>query len=246
MTTAKIHRRVRGKIGKAIFDYDMISKEDHIVVGLSGGKDSVFLLVALDEIRRWSPVPFSLSACSVDITGGNWDTSAMENLCSDRGIAYRIVPHPVEEIIRIRDERSPCSFCANMRRGILNSAVKEMGATTLALGHNLDDAVETTLMNLLRTGRFRSFQPTAWQSNSQVRLIRPMVYLSEKAILAEVDRLGLPLLKYTCPFSLETERTRAKGLVQELSANFPDVKQNILHALKCIDTKDRWGEEVSP
>lgn len=245
MTIIKLHRKIRGKIGKAIFDYKMIRENDHIVVGLSGGKDSVFLLIALNEVRRWSPIPFRLSACSVDITGGNWDTSSMARLCSDREIPYQVIAHPVEEIIRTRDERSPCSFCANMRRGILNSTVKEIGGTTLALGHNLDDGVETALMNLFRTGRFRSFQPTGWQSNSQVRLIRPMVYLSEKAILGEVQRLELPLLKYTCPFSLETERSRAKDLVQELLKRFPDAKQNVLHALRSIDENDRWESEES-
>lgn len=243
MTTLNLSKKIRGKIGKAIFDYDMIREDDHIVVGLSGGKDSVFLLVALDEIRRWSPINFAISACSVDITGGKWDTSSMEKLCEDRDIAYRVIAHPVEEIIRIRDERSPCSFCANMRRGILNSSVKELGGTSLALGHNLDDGVETAIMNLFRTGRFRSFQPTAWQSNSQVRLIRPMVYLPEKAILDEVQRLELPLLRYTCPFSLDTERSRAKNLVQDLLKGFPDAKQHVLHALRSIDSNDRWGSE---
>ncbi|MEA3285411.1 MAG: ATP-binding protein, partial [Synergistota bacterium] len=184
-----------------------------------------------------------LSACSVDISGGNWDVSPMEKLCDELKIPYKVVPHPIEEIIRIREERSPCSFCANMRRGILNSYAKEMGGNTVALGHNLDDAVETALMNLFRTGRFRSFQPRIWQSNSGMNLIRPLLYLTEKAILQEISRMGLPLVRYTCPFSLETERTRAKELVSDLTARFPDAKQNILHALRSIDGKDRWQAE---
>ncbi|MEA3283751.1 MAG: ATP-binding protein [Synergistota bacterium] len=243
MKKYSLGNRIRGKIGKAIFDYDMVSEGDHVVVGLSGGKDSVFLLVALSQIRRWSPVKFDLSACSVDISGGNWDVSPMERLCDELKILYKVVPHPIEEIIRIREERSPCSFCANMRRGILNSYAKEMGGNTVALGHNLDDAVETALMNLFRTGRFRSFQPRIWQSNSDMNLIRPLLYLTEKAILQEISRMGLPLVRYTCPFSLETERTRAKELVSDLAARFPDVKQNILHALRSIDGKDRWQAE---
>ncbi len=241
MIEGQIHRRIRGKIGRAIFDYRMISSGDHIVVGLSGGKDSLLLLAALNEIRRWSPVDFSVSACSLDITGGTWDTASLAKLCSDMEIPYRVVIHPVEDIIRIRDERSPCSFCANMRRGILNSSVKEMGGNTLALGHNLDDAVETALMNLFRTGRFKSFQPRVWQSESKVKVIRPLVYVAEKAVLDEVIRLNLPILKYTCPFSLDTERSRTKGLVRELLVKFPDAKQNILHALRSIEDRDRWG-----
>lgn len=240
MTESSIHRKIRAKIGKAISDFAMISPEDHVVVGLSGGKDSLLLLTALGEIRTWSPVKFQVSACSLDITGGTWDTSDLADLCSGMGIAYRVIVCPMEDIIRQRDERSPCSFCANMRRGILNSAVKEMGGNTLALGHNLDDAIETAMMNLCRTGRFRSFKPKIWQSDSHIKLIRPLVYTAEKAVYDEVGRLGLPILGHTCPFSLNTERSRTKELLRELKVKFPEIRENILHALKTVDIQDRW------
>ncbi|PIE53881.1 MAG: tRNA 2-thiocytidine(32) synthetase TtcA [Dethiosulfovibrio peptidovorans] len=233
-------KKTRGKIGKAIHDFGMISQGNHVVVGLSGGKDSVFLLSALKSIQRWSPVSFRLSACTVDVTGGRWNVAPMTNFCERLGIPYRVVRHPIEDIMSLRDERSPCSFCANMRRGILNSTIKEMDAAVVALGHSLDDAVETALMNLFRTGRFRAFQPKLWQSNSGVTVIRPLIYLTEKAILDEVRRLELPLLPYTCPFSLKTERSRTKSLMAELQTRFPDIRQNILHALRSIDEKDRW------
>lgn len=240
MRVKEISKKIRSKTGKAIFAHNMIDQGDHIAVGLSGGKDSAVLLTVLKAIQRWSPMKYKLSACSVDMTGGKWDTSAMSRLCDEMEIPYSVYAHPIEEIINIRDERSPCSFCANMRRGILNNEAKRIGANKVALGHNLDDVVETALMNLFRTGHFKAFQPTLWQSRAEIWVIRPLVYVPEQAIIDEVNRLELPLMKYTCPFSLETERSRTKDIVRDLQIKFPEIKKNILNGLLKLDEKNKW------
>lgn len=231
---------IRKKMGLALAEFRMISPGDRIMIGLSGGKDSLMLAFALSGLRRRSPVKFFLSACTVDITGGEMDTDSLRTFCESLDIAYTVKAHPIVNIINIRNERSPCSLCANIRRGILNTAVKDAGCNVLALGHTLDDAVETALMNLFHTGRFKAFQPKFRQSRSDVTLIRPLVLVEERRITKEVTRLGLPILPYTCPFSLETERVRAKKIIDQLAAGNPRIKYNIIHALKCIDEGDRW------
>jgi len=231
---------IRKKMGLALAEFRMIMPGDRILIGLSGGKDSMLIALALAGLRRRSPVEFSLSACTVDITGGENDTDLLRDFCESLGIPYFIKAHPIVDIINIRNERSPCSLCANIRRGILNTAVKEAGCNVLALGHNLDDAVETALMNLFHTGRFKAFQPKYWQSRSDVTVIRPLILTEERRIAKEAARLALPLLPYTCPFSLETERVRAKKIIGQLAAGNPRIKYNIIHALKSIDEGDRW------
>ncbi|MDI9388529.1 MAG: tRNA 2-thiocytidine biosynthesis TtcA family protein [Synergistota bacterium] len=235
---------LKKKIGLAISEYRMIQHGDRIMIGLSGGKDSLVLALALAGLRSRSPVGFDLSACTVDITGGEVDLSPLRTFCSELDISYSCRPYPIVDIIKNRGERSPCSLCANIRRGILNTAARESGCGSLALGHTLDDAVETALMNLFNNGRFKSFQPKQWQSRSGVTVIRPLILAEERRVTKEAARLSLPVTPYICPFSVETERSRTKRAFAHLSAGNPKVKYNVAHALKCIDEADRWGAEA--
>lgn len=232
---------VRKKIGAAMGEFRMIRPGDRILVGLSGGKDSLLLALALSEFKSRSPFPFSIQGCTVDITAGLLDTSPLQEFCDALGIPYSVRKHPIAEILQVRKERSPCSLCANIRRGILNSEAQERGCTLLALGHNLDDVAETALMNLFHTGRFRAFQPKSFQSRSGITVIRPLVFVEERKILREVRRLGLPVLPYVCPFSPDTERSAVKNILARISADTPHIKYNILHALRCLDEQDRWS-----
>lgn len=220
----------------------MISPGDRIMIGLSGGKDSLVMTAALAGLKRRSPVPFSLSACFVDVSGGAGDTEKLENFCRSLDIPFAVRAHPIEKIIKDRNERSPCSFCANIRRGILNTAALDEGCNLLALGHNLDDAAETALMNLFQTGRFKSFKPKLWQSRTGMTVIRPLVLAEERKIAREARRLGLPVMEYVCPFSLDTERVRAKKTLEMLGAANPAAKYNIIRALQRLDEDDRWEE----
>ncbi|NLM71963.1 MAG: tRNA 2-thiocytidine biosynthesis protein TtcA [Synergistaceae bacterium] len=219
----------------------MISDGDGIMIGLSGGKDSMVMALALAGLRRRSPVSFSLSACTVDITGGKLDTSELRSFCESLDIPYAVKPYPIVDIIANREERSPCSLCANIRRGLLNTAAKEAGCVSLALGHTLDDAVETALMNLFHAGRFKSFLPKLHQSKTGITVIRPLVLTEEKRVEREAGRLNLPVLPCLCPYSRETERVRAKETLSLLAAANPGIKYNVIHALGSIDERDRWN-----
>lgn len=238
----EISRRIRRLIGRAIYRFDLIHPGDRIAVGLSGGKDSSLLLYALACMKRWSPVKFTLQALTVDMTDGNWDTRPMAALCDMLDVPYQVVTFPVVSAIEGRNERSPCSFCANIRRGILDGTARQLGCNSVALGHHLDDTVETVLMNLFRGGRFRAYLPRLYQDRSQVWIIRPLVYLTERQVRLENERLGLTRfhLSYTCPFSSDTERARTKELVRKLEETFPSLKSNVQHALETLTEDDLW------
>ena len=236
---SSLAKSLRRAIGRAIGDFSMIGEGDRILLGLSGGKDSLTLLHALSEFQRRSPVRFDLSACTVALTG--MDVSALESYCRARKVQHIVLHHPIIEIIENRKERSPCSFCANIRRGVLSTRARDGSFNKVALGHNMDDAVETFFMNIFRSGRAKSFQPRFWQDRSNVQVIRPLVYTSEASIIDEVRRLELPVLATVCPFAGKTERQRTKEILSSLKAWYPDLFSNVVGALKKIDSSDRWS-----
>ena len=229
---------LRRKIGQALAKWQMINEGDNVLVGLSGGKDSMILLHALNEFSRRSPIKFSLGAFSVKLSGMN--TAPLKEYCACKNIRYEILEQPIIEIINARNEKSPCSFCANMRRGIISSWASQNNFNKLALGHSLDDAVETFFMNLLHTGRAKSFQPVAHMSRTNVTVIRPLVLSSEAAITDEAKRLELPIVPSACPFAGHTERQRTREFIAGLRENIPDVYAKVIHALENLSSSDAW------
>jgi tRNA(Ile)-lysidine synthase TilS/MesJ len=237
-----VSRSLRRSVGRAVGNFSMIEDGDRILLGLSGGKDSLVLLHVLSELRRRSPARFDLSACTVALTG--MDAASLKSYCRAREVRYTVLRHPIIEIIESRNERSPCSFCANMRRGVLSSTAREGGFNKVALGHNMDDAVETFFMNVFRAGRAKSFQPKFLQDRTNVEIIRPLIYAREAAIADEAQRLELPILRSACPYAGKTERQRTKEMLAGLKGKYPDLFLNVVHALKTIDPSDRWREDL--
>ena len=233
---------LRRKIGTALAKWKMIEENDRVLVGLSGGKDSLVLLHALSDFQKRSPVKFSLAALSVKITG--LDTEILSEYCSEKNINYHVIEQPIIEIIKSRGERSPCSFCANMRRGIISSWAIKNNFNKLALGHSLDDAVETFFMNLLHAGRAKSFQPVAYMSRTNIKVIRPLILSTEAAIIDEAKRLELPIVKSPCPFAGHTERQRTREFISELRQKIPDLYSKVLNALENLSELDSWKSET--
>ena len=238
MLNLSINKSLRRKIGTALSRWNMIAEGDNVLVGLSGGKDSLILLHALHEFAGRSPVKFSLSALSVKLAG--MDTSPLETYCSDLGVQYTVIEQDIIGIIRTRQEKSPCSFCANMRRGILSTWASEHGYSKLALGHSLDDAVETFFLNLLHAGRAKSFQPVAHMSRTGVTVIRPLVLSTEAAIIDEARRLELPIIASACPFAGHTERQRIRERIAELRQEVPDLYSKVINALEHLSESESW------
>ena len=217
---------------RALDDYGMIRENDRIAVGVSGGKDSLTLLLALSEIRRFYPIPFTLSAITVDMGFPGSDFSGIAALCERIGVPYRVVKTDIAKIIfDTRREANPCSLCARMRRGVLHSTAKEMGCTTIALGHHFDDVVETFMLNLFFEGRLGCFSPVTYLSNRDLYMIRPLLYAKESDVEYFARHYPLPITESLCPEDKHTERENMKSLLRTLEKEHPGLRHRIYTAL---------------
>ena len=225
-------QRFVGLVRRCVEDYGMIQSGDKIGVGVSGGKDSVALLVFLAELRKYHAQPFELEAITIDM-GLGMDYSGIEELCRKLDVPYTIVKTEIGPIIfDYRKEKNPCSMCAKMRRGALNQALLDRGMNKLALGHHYDDAVETFMMSLLYEGRISCFQPVTDLDRTGITQIRPMLYIHEQSIDNFVIKEGLPVIENRCPVDKETKRTEIKNLIYKMSGEYPDMKDKIFGAMQ--------------
>lgn len=225
---------------RAVNHYDMIKDGDNIAVGLSGGKDSVTLLAALAAYRRFCPQSFTLSAVTIDL-GLGADFSPLNDFCRSVGVPYRLVDTQIGEIIFTeRKEKSPCSLCSKMRRGALNTAITEMGANKLALGHHADDVAETFLLSLLYEGRLSTFSPVSFMDRSKITLIRPFIYVEEKNIIPVAK--DFPIVHNPCPKNHVTQREYMKNLIKKLNSDIPGAKDRILSSIFHPERNNLWDK----
>lgn len=223
------------RIRAAMEKYNMIEDGDRIAVGLSGGKDSVALLAALAEMRRFYPKKFDVIAITVDMRFDNTDTdfSLLEEFCKRIDVPFVVKRTELADIIfNIRKESNPCSLCAKMRRGILHDVAVENGCNKVALGHHMDDAVETFFMNLLKGGNISSFFPVTYMSRKDLYIIRPMVLASESLVAGAVKHSDLPVVKSKCPMDKTSEREKTKELVKMLNKEYPQLREKVIGALQ--------------
>lgn len=223
-------QRLTGLLRRCAEDYHMIEPGDRVGVGVSGGKDSLVLLVLLAELKKY--VPFHLEAITIDM-GLGMDCSGIEAMCRELDVPYTIVKTEIGPIIfDYRKEKNPCSMCAKMRRGALNQALLDRNLTKLALGHHYDDAVETFLMSLLYEGRISCFQPVTKLDRTGITQIRPMLYIHEKTVDNFARSAHLPVLQNRCPADKHTKREEIKELVYTLSQTYPDLKERVFGAMQ--------------
>ena len=226
-------KRVLSFVRRAADDYEMIKDGDKVAVGVSAGKDSLTLLCALAELRRFYPNKFELCAVTVDMGFDGADFSAIRKLCDELGVEYHIVPTQISKIIfDVRKEKNPCSLCAKMRRGALYNYAREIGFTTVALGHHFDDVVETFMLNLFYEGRLGCFQPVTYLTNTGVTLIRPMIYMPEKDVRYFATKNELPVVKSPCPADGNTEREEMKKLLHSLEKQNKGLRYRIFGAIQ--------------
>ena len=232
-------KKIARLIGRAIGDFSMIRAGDKIAAGLSGGKDSAFLLHSLCALRDKSPISFEIVAITLDPAGGT-DIARLGEFAASYGVRHKVIQHPIFEIIEKSGTRSPCSLCANLRRGILASNAAEEGCGSLALGHHRDDVVETAFLNLLYEGRFRCFHPNMFMSRSRVRVIRPLVYVPESVVSEQAKRRGFPLVSFRCGYESSSKRAYVKTLLGNISSEAPSLYSNVIHSLKVMRESGGW------
>lgn len=226
-------QRLQGLVRKAIGEYDMIRPGDRIAVGVSGGKDSVALLAALAQLRYYIEIPFEVTAITLDMGFSPTDWSPVEELCRRYEIPYIVKKTDIGPIIfEERQETNPCSLCARMRRGALHDAAKEAGCGKIALGHHMDDAIETFFMNLFNEGRIGCFSPVTYLSRKDLWMIRPLVFAQEFEIRRAVQRGNLPVVKSKCPADGVTNRQHMKEWIAGQQKDDPGFKRRIFGALR--------------
>jgi tRNA(Ile)-lysidine synthase TilS/MesJ len=226
-------KRILGQIRKAVQDYNMIKDGDKIAIGVSGGKDSLTLLVALKQLQSFYPRKFELEAITLTMGIGEFNLVPVKELCSRIGVNYTIEETLIGKIVfDVRQEKNPCSLCANLKRGALHNAAKALGCNKIALAHHRDDVLETFLLSTFYEGRLHTFSPVTYMERKDLYLIRPMIFTEEKDIKGFVKSYQLQTVPSPCHVDGETKRQDIKNLLIEMSKENRNIKSNIFGAIK--------------
>ena len=225
---------------RCIDTYSLIEEGDHIAVGVSAGKDSLSLLVALKALQRFYPKRFELSAITVDLGLGNLNLDPVRKMAEDLGVPYHVVPTSIGEVLfEIRKESNPCALCAKLRKGALDDKALELGANKIAYAHHKNDLIETAFLSLIFEGRFYSFSPSTYLDRTKLTVIRPFIFIDEADIISFAKKQNLPVCKNPCPMDGNTRRQYVKELIAEICKENPGADKRLFRAV--IDGKiDGW------
>ena len=245
-----LEARVAKRATKAIVDYGLIEDGDRVMVGLSGGKDSWALFQILDVLRRRAPIHFSLVAVNVNSGYANFRHDLVTNACAERGwelhIEHTTIGAVMEDVLE--DGDTPCSLCARLRRGVLYRLADKVGATKIALGHHLDDFVETLLLNLFFQGKLKAMPARLVSDNKQHVVVRPLVFVTEADARAYTQENGLPVIGCCCPAcgDLSLKRQRLKRMIAEFELEHPDVKSSMMSAMADVVPAHLLDRRLNP
>ena len=225
-------QKILSYMRKAIEDYNMIEEGDKIGVALSGGKDSISMLIGFKALQRFYPKKFEIVAISINPGFDFFNKEFLEETCKKIDVPLFIEDTNIKEIVfDVREEKNPCSLCANFRRGALNSVAIREGCNKIALGHNEDDVLETFLLNLFYTGSIHTFSPVSYMDRSQITLIRPLIYAPEKSIKAFVKRNNIEIMNKVCPMDGVSKREDIKNMIKDLKVDIPHIRSNLYGAI---------------
>ena len=245
-----LEARLAKKVTTAIVEHRLVEDGDRIMVGLSGGKDSWALMQILDVLRRRAPVKFSLVAVNINSGYQNFRHDLVTGACADRGwechVEHTTIGAVMDDILDEGD--TPCSLCARLRRGVLYRLAAQVGATKIALGHHLDDFIETALLNLFFQGALKAMPARLVSDSGKHVVIRPLVYVTEAEARSYTQEVGLPVIGCCCPAcgDLSLKRQRMKRLISELEIEHPDVKQSMIAALGNVVTSHLIDPRLQP
>ena len=223
------------KVGRAIADYEMIRDGDRILLGVSGGKDSLSLLHVLGHLQTYAPVKFELGVITVDPEVEGFDPHALTRYYTDLGVTWHYEEQPImEQAKESMNGDSFCSYCSRMKRGIMYSTCRREGYNVLALAQHLDDLAESLLMSIFHGGQLRTMKARYTNKDGDIRIIRPLVYAREAQTAAFAEASILPIIPDSCPacFSMPTQREHMKQLLAEEEKRNKHLFANILHAMK--------------
>lgn len=230
-----------GKLWRAIIEFEMIQPGDRILIGLSGGKDSMLLTAMLAEIKQYSPVPFDLACYTVNgMFDDNFPKARLEEFCRHYGLEHYSDDVDIATAQKQSPELSPCYTCAFFRRGATNRRAQELGFNKVALAHHNDDAVETFFMNIMTSGQLRTFLPVTELTRTGITVLRPLLYYREYEIRSLVKKLGLQPIKNPCPYDGFTTRQEVKDHIRELNQRYPEVYGHLASAMRTSSGQELW------
>lgn len=232
-------RRVRKKVGTAIRDYDMIRPGDTVIVAMSGGKDSIVLLQVLRDLQRAAPVDFTLVPIHIRTGFEEGFAPVAAWARDDLGLTIREVDTDIAGIIRtVADpEKSVCALCSRLRRGHLYSLAQDMGASSIALGHHMDDIIETFLLRACYTGQLGAMSPARVSNDGRNRVIRPLAECPATLVEDYFAFMDITPARNNCPIRADGKRAFMKEYLTELEKTIPKVKSSLFAALSNIDHK---------
>lgn len=226
-------KKILSRVRKAVDEYHMIEAGDRIAVGVSGGKDSLTLLCALAALRRFYPLPFSLTAISLDMGFDGMDFSGVARLCDALDVPFQCTKTQIADIVfSIRQEENPCALCAKLRRGGVNDAAVQAGCNKVALGHHNEDVLETFFLSLFYEGRLHCFSPVTYLSRKDIHVIRPLIYVPEGEIRGYARRAALPVVHNPCPMDGKSKREDMKTFINTKQAEDKFFKTKMMHAIQ--------------
>ena len=223
-TFKKLQAGLRGSVGKAIADYSMIANGDHVMVCLSGGKDSYTLLDILLSLQRSAPVSFEITAVNLDQKQPGFPAHVLPKYLEDLGVRYRIIEQNTYSVVKrvIPDGKTMCGLCSRLRRGALYRYAAENGITKIALGHHRDDIVETLFLNMFFGGRLKAMPPKLLSENRRHIVIRPLCYVPERMIARYATARAFPIIPCTlCGSQTNMQRGAVKNMLNDWEQKFP-------------------------
>ena len=230
-----LETRLAKKVTRAITQFGLIEDGDRVMVGLSGGKDSWALMQILDVLRRRAPIDFSLVAVNVNSGYADFRHDLVTAACASRQWECRVEHTTIGAVMDdiLDDGDTPCSLCARLRRGVLYRLAADVGATKIALGHHLDDFIETVLLNLFFQGSLKAMPARLVSDSKKHIVIRPLVFVTEAEARAYTQESELPVIGCCCPAcgDLSLKRQSIKRLIAELELEHPDIKQSMIRAI---------------
>jgi tRNA 2-thiocytidine biosynthesis protein TtcA len=222
-------------VGRAIVQNGMINEGDRVLLGLSGGKDSLALLMILRHLQGHAPVKFDLAACTVDPEIPGFDPSPLRQFLAELGIPYFYESQAIADQAETSMQGdSFCSFCARMKRGVLYSVARREGYGVLALAQHLDDVAESLFMSLMYQGSLHTMKANYVIDAGDLRVIRPLIEVRERQTRAFAQSAGLPIILDNCPacFAKPQQRARMKDLLAREEAINPNLFANLKSAMK--------------
>jgi tRNA 2-thiocytidine biosynthesis protein TtcA len=223
-TFKKLQAQLRGLVGKAIADYAMIAHGDHVMVCLSGGKDSYTLLDMLLSLQRSAPVSFEITAVNLDQKQPGFPADVLPTYLESLGVRYRVIEQNTYAVVKrvIPEGKTMCGLCSRLRRGALYRYAAENGITKIALGHHRDDIVETLFLNMFFGGKLKAMPPKLLSEDRRHIVIRPLCYVPERLITRYATTRAFPIIPCTlCGSQANMQRVTVKNMLLKWEQEFP-------------------------